>query len=161
MLSARPVLHLVMLQVTAGRFGALAVSCLIFSVTRSFALAPQRRFCTSTSTTTTTNLAPLDAADSDIPKNDMMKLSKADNKNVSSVASRTLRVLALHGSGGTAADFPCRLEALSRRLAQHHDIKVALTAVQAPFDKDQGFSWWTMPPGVRSFNADTYTGFET
>jgi len=75
-----------------------------------------------------------------------------------------MRVLALHGSGGTAEEFPKRLAALEKALAFHsHEgdkLELEITAVQAPFVKESGFSWWTMPPGVRSFNAEEYTGFE-
>ena len=75
-----------------------------------------------------------------------------------------LKVLALHGSGGTAEEFPKRLEALSEALSVHtsetENLQLQITAVQAPFVKGEGFSWWTMPPGVRSFNAEEYTGFE-
>mmetsp|Transcript_22826 Transcript_22826/g.49682 ORF Transcript_22826/g.49682 Transcript_22826/m.49682 type:complete len:304 (-) Transcript_22826:204-1115(-) len=86
-----------------------------------------------------------------------------------------LKVLALHGSGGTADDFPKQLDALNKALAFHSSnsddddddevnsnklLQLEITAVQAPFVKNDGFSWWTMPPGVRSFNAKEYTGFE-
>ena len=92
-------------------------------------------------------------------------LSSADMELVSSnVTSPTLKVLALHGSGGTAEEFPKRLEALDRTLLFHTsesaNLKLEITSVQAPFVKENGFSWWTMPPGVRSFNAKEYTGFE-
>lgn len=74
----------------------------------------------------------------------------------------SLKVLALHGSGGTAAEFPKRLEALNNALAFHsgNKVKLEITTVQGPFVKGEGFSWWTMPPGVRSFNAEEFTGFE-
>lgn len=75
-----------------------------------------------------------------------------------------LKVLALHGSGGTAEEFPRRLVALNKALAfQSGDgdkLELQITTIQAPFVKEDGFSWWTMAPGVRSFNAKEYTGFE-
>ena len=75
-----------------------------------------------------------------------------------------MKVLALHGSGGTAEEFPKRLAALQKALTFHSQdgdkLKLEITSVQAPFVKENGFSWWTMPPGVRSFNAEEYTGFE-
>ncbi len=82
----------------------------------------------------------------------------------SPAAATPLKVLALHGSGGTAEEFPKRLEALGRALSvytsENENLQLEVTAVQAPFVKGDGFSWWTMPPGVRSFNAEEYTGFE-
>ena len=92
--------------------------------------------------------------------------SPSTNMDVSSsnVAITPLKVLALHGSGGTAEEFPKRLEALGRALAFHssdnENLKLEITSIQAPFVKENGFSWWTMPPGVRSFNAKEYKGFE-
>lgn len=86
-----------------------------------------------------------------------------------SVKSPPLKVLALHGSGGTAEEFPGRLVALNEALAFYSSggddkkktpLELEITTVQAPFVKEDGFSWWTMPPGVRSFNAEEYTGFE-
>ncbi len=75
-----------------------------------------------------------------------------------------MKVLALHGSGGTAEEFPNRLVALNKALSFHtrenEKLELEITSVQAPFVKENGFSWWTMPPGVRSFNAKEYTGFE-
>jgi predicted esterase len=72
----------------------------------------------------------------------------------------TLRVLALHGSEGDAEEFPHRLSALNEALGNEVNVKLDITAIQAPFPKGSGYSWWTMPPGVRSFNAIEYEGFE-
>jgi predicted esterase len=81
--------------------------------------------------------------------------------DTSSNAITPLKVLALHGSGGTAEEFPNRLVALNKALAFNKlEVELEITAIQAPFVKENGFSWWTMPPGVRSFNAKEYTGFE-
>ncbi|KAG7347389.1 serine hydrolase [Nitzschia inconspicua] len=71
----------------------------------------------------------------------------------------TLRILALHGSEGDANEFPRRLSALNQTLMKY-SINLDITAVEGPFPKGSGFSWWTMPPGVRSFNAKEYEGFE-
>lgn len=92
-------------------------------------------------------------------------LSSTDMDMVSSnVTATRLKVLALHGSGGTAEEFPNRLVALNKALSFHtrenEKLELEITSVQAPFVKENGFSWWTMPPGVRSFNAKEYTGFE-
>lgn len=87
-----------------------------------------------------------------------------DDTPSNSATVTPLKVLALHGSGGTAEEFPKRLEGLSKALSfytsENENLQLQITAVQAPFVKENGFSWWTMPPGVRSFNAKEYTGFE-
>jgi predicted esterase len=76
---------------------------------------------------------------------------------------KTIRVLALHGSEGNAKEFPSRLKPLEELLQQEQygGVKLEITAVQAPFAKGPGFAWWTMPPGVRSYTAGKYEGFET
>lgn len=71
-----------------------------------------------------------------------------------------LRLLALHGSEGSGPDFAQRLAPLQDILRQQNvDLKIA--NITAPFSKGSGFAWWTMHPGERSFNAETYVGFET
>lgn len=99
-----------------------------------------------------------------LPSPSSLSLSSIAMDILSSNNTTTLKVLALHGSGGTAEEFPGRLVALNKALAfQSTDgdkIELDITAIQAPFVKESGFSWWTMPPGVRSFNAKEYTGFE-
>jgi predicted esterase len=75
--------------------------------------------------------------------------------------SRVVRVLALHGSEGTAEEFPSRLEALQSMLASDHNVQLEITSVEGPFPKGGGYSWWTMKPGERSFTAIEYGGFDT
>lgn len=72
----------------------------------------------------------------------------------------TLRILALHGSEGTASEFPNRLESLKTALAKDHNIQLEISVVEGPFRKGEGYSWWTMPPGIRSFTAEEYGGFD-
>jgi predicted esterase len=83
-----------------------------------------------------------------------------EHNNLSSFPMETLRVLALHGSEENAEEFPHRWSALNETLVNHANMKLDITAVQAPFPKGSGYSWWTMPPGVRSFHAKEYEGFE-
>lgn len=71
-----------------------------------------------------------------------------------------VRILALHGSEGTGPDFIERLEPL-RGALNRDNLNVQITALTAPFSKGAGFAWWTIPPGVRSFTATEYEGFET
>ena len=56
---------------------------------------------------------------------------------------------------------PPRLENLKQALKQTYNINLVIHAIQAPYEKGDGYSWWTMPPGVRSFTAEKYEGFET
>ncbi len=73
---------------------------------------------------------------------------------------RVVRVLALHGSEGTGPDFVERIKPLVDALLTQH-VELRLTQITAPFEKGNGYAWWTMPPGVRSFTATEYGGFET
>mmetsp|Transcript_26998 Transcript_26998/g.64459 ORF Transcript_26998/g.64459 Transcript_26998/m.64459 type:complete len:272 (-) Transcript_26998:297-1112(-) len=78
----------------------------------------------------------------------------------STTATRTIRVLALHGSEGNKEEFKDRMEPLKSSLAKQ-GVDLVVTAIDAPFSKgNDGLAWWAMPPGVRSFNAETYGGFE-
>jgi predicted esterase len=79
----------------------------------------------------------------------------------SSSYMQPIRVLVLHGSEGTAKEFPSRLETLVATLKEEHDVQLDITSIQGPFPKGQGYSWWTMPPGVRSSTATEYEGFDT
>ncbi len=74
---------------------------------------------------------------------------------------RVLRVLALHGSEETAGAFPSRLEGIRTMLACDHDMQLDITTVEGPFPKGDGYSWWTMKPGERSFTTKEYVGFDT
>jgi len=89
----------------------------------------------------------------------------------SSASAVKIKVLSLHGSGGTAEEFPKRLHALNKALMSYsssnaddgdstNNVQLEITTVEGPFEKDDGHCWWTMPQGVRSFNAKEYTGFE-
>ena len=85
---------------------------------------------------------------------------KMSTSNELSAESTTIRVLALHGSEGTAEEFPTRLQPLVDAFNENHDIQMDITCIEGPFSKGQGYAWWTMPPGVRSFTANEYEGFE-
>jgi predicted esterase len=89
--------------------------------------------------------------------------SSSSSSSSTPATTKKLKVLALHGSGGTAKEFPKRLDALNKALlstCNEAAVQLEITTVQGPFDKDDGYSWWTMPEGVRSFNAQEYKGFE-
>ena len=78
----------------------------------------------------------------------------------STAETTTIRVLALHGSEGNGEEFVKRLDALKSDLASK-SIDLEITTVDGPFPKGQGFCWWNMPAGVRSYNAEEYEGFDT
>ncbi|KAL7546941.1 hypothetical protein ACHAWF_010262 [Thalassiosira exigua] len=82
-----------------------------------------------------------------------------------------LRILCLHGKGGDGDRFvdsslkPLR-SLVEKRLADLGDEGTdfscrweALTAPHEIVPEGNGFSWWTMPPGIRSYNAEEYEGF--
>lgn len=74
---------------------------------------------------------------------------------------KKIRILALHGKGGSGPEFQAKLTPLMKSLQKkYQDCNTLLDIdfITAPFD---GGQWWTLPPGVRSFNADKYQGFET
>lgn len=76
---------------------------------------------------------------------------------------KTLRVLALHGSGGTAESMVDTMGIWNEYLAREDEddnVELQITAVGAHVAKDGGFAWWSLPPGVRSSTATTYDGFD-
>jgi predicted esterase len=85
-----------------------------------------------------------------------LQMSSTSNQEV-----EKLRVLALHGSEGNGREFTQRLKALQADVLECQGVQLEITALDAPFPKANGFSWWTMPPGVRSFAAEEYEGFDT
>ena len=86
--------------------------------------------------------------------------------NTDDVPAR-LRILALHGKGGTGASFERSLEplvaALNDGLASH-DVFVDWDFPTAPYslgtDESAGRAWWELPAGERSFTASEYIGYE-
>ena len=82
-----------------------------------------------------------------------------------------IRILCLHGKGGDGKQFlnkslmPLR-SLVDKRLAYdsskddvEHRITIEWDKITAPYaldpdDDSQGYSWWTMPPGMRSYNAE-------
>jgi len=90
------------------------------------------------------------------------------------VSSSPFRILCLHGKGGNGQEFLERLLPLRRllddRLADEKkrsevisdDVSIKWEALTAPYQISgtDTYAWWTMSPGVRSFNADEYIGFD-
>jgi predicted esterase len=71
-----------------------------------------------------------------------------------------LRVLALHGSTGSGQEFVARLGSYRAMLRENFQTRLHVVAMDAPFPNEGGFSWWLLPPGVRSFHALEYPGLE-
>lgn len=65
---------------------------------------------------------------------------------------RPPRLLCLPGKGDTAANFERMLRPL-RGLAD-------LVCVDAPHPLGNGFAWWELPPGERSFTTPTFEGWD-
>ena len=98
--------------------------------------------------------------------------------NIDDGSSNTFRILCLHGKGGNGDEFLKRLSPLrtllSDRLTSEQQksdsisniISIKWESLTAPYqisetdDDDAYYAWWTMPPGVRSFNANEYIGYD-
>jgi predicted esterase len=81
--------------------------------------------------------------------------------------TRMLKVLALHGSEGSGPDFAASIQQWHTSLLECTASTNApppwdldISAAQGPCAGKKGYTWWTMPPGVRSFQATAYAGFE-
>lgn len=92
-----------------------------------------------------------------------------------SASSVPFRILCLHGKGGNGKEFLKKLQPLRTmvddRLADANKSCGGASifkyifkwdALTAPYQisDTNAYAWWTMPPGVRSFNADEYIGFD-
>jgi predicted esterase len=91
--------------------------------------------------------------------------------------SASFRILCLHGKGGNGEEFLERLLPLrtllndrlvanngkKRSEVSNNVVSIKWEALTAPYQisvMDDAYAWWTMSPGVRSFNADEYIGFD-
>jgi len=70
----------------------------------------------------------------------------------SSTTLSMTKILALHGSGGTAKSFQEQV------VATFPDATISV--VQGHVEKDGGYAWWKLRPGERSFTATEYPGFD-
>ena len=90
---------------------------------------------------------------------DVLSMSASSSITATAAAattSKSIRCLGLHGSGGNKDEF---FKTVKHALGGTYD-NCSIVTIDAPFPKEGGFCWWTMPPGTRSFNADEYIGFE-
>ena len=76
--------------------------------------------------------------------------------------SGDFRILCLHGKGGNGEEFLKRLiplRALLNDSLADSNVSIKWEALTAPYqisETDDAYAWWTMSPGVRSFNAEEY-----
>ena len=64
-------------------------------------------------------------------------------------------MLALHGKGGSAAQFGAHMQPLVDATSHAYDWFFC----DAPFEEDvQGYGWWTLEPGTRTYQATTLPG---
>ena len=104
----------------------------------------------------------------------MMATSTSLNSNNSNNGDIDVRILCLHGKGGNGEQFinkslqPLR-SMIDKRCKDNNNISFQWEAITAPYQispptnkeaDDGGYAWWTMPPGVRSYNAKEYIGFD-
>ncbi|CAL1131051.1 unnamed protein product [Cladocopium goreaui] len=62
-----------------------------------------------------------------------------------------VRLLCLHGKGNTADTFRDRVKPLAK--------DAELVCVSAPHPLGDGFAWWHLPPGERSFTTPVFEGW--
>jgi len=85
-----------------------------------------------------------------------------------------IKILCLHGKGGNGEQFVNTslqpLRSMIDKRCKDSNISFNWESITAPYqispptneeEDDGGYAWWTMPPGVRSYNAKEYIGFDT
>jgi predicted esterase len=96
----------------------------------------------------------------------MSSLSLPFETNDNQTASNVIRVLALHGSGGTGESIERTLQRWNELLTQDDACRsesnstLQITTVDGHEPKEEGFAWWYLPSGERSSTAEYYSGFE-
>ena len=82
--------------------------------------------------------------------------SMALGARYASALSAKRTILVLHGKGGSGASMKLRFQEIESALPEF-DFAYAT----APHELDGGgYQWWTLPPGVRSFQATAYGGVD-
>jgi predicted esterase len=88
------------------------------------------------------------------------------SKTVSTENETIINVLCLHGKGNNGKSFQKILAPFEEQLRKKTSppLNFQFDYLDAPFpmedNKHDKLQWWTLPPGVRSFNAKEYKGFE-
>jgi predicted esterase len=85
-----------------------------------------------------------------------IKEKNADDLMVNEVGPPVIRVLGLHGSGGTAKTFQQLLEVWNDAL---NGFQFTTSTIQGEVPVEDGFAWWRLGPGERSFSATSYDGY--
>jgi len=96
------------------------------------------------------------------------KDDESESKQKLKLLSPHFRILCLHGKGGSGITFQKNLSLLENSLRskfKDKKISIGFDYLTAPYplndvDIRDGYEWWGLPPGMRSFNADKYIGFE-
>lgn len=80
---------------------------------------------------------------------------------ISASLSRSLRVLCLHGKGETGASFIGSLAPLTE-VCKRRGLEVEWISPNAPHSipGHNGYAWWNLPPGFRSFETKEYLGLQ-
>jgi predicted esterase len=82
------------------------------------------------------------------------------------IMPNTIRVLALHGSGGTGDSIERTLHRWNELFKRDescsasNNIALQITTVDGHEPKEEGFAWWYLPSGERSSTAEFYNGFD-
>lgn len=115
--------------------------------------------------TATTASAIFSASTSHLSSSDESK----DTSTSTNTPTRKINILCLHGKGNNGKSFQEALTPLEESLQNHmqrdqQQLSFHFEYITAPFpmeaEQQQQMQWWTLPPGVRSFNAKEYQGFQ-
>lgn len=106
--------------------------------------------------------------------NSNMILNSANQSESNNNSLRTLRILALHGKGGSGPSFHRALDPIFKQMSKKYslsdqkidtslnDVQIAAQIIEcdcltAPYPEGK---WWEQfPPGSRSYNAESYQGY--
>ena len=90
--------------------------------------------------------------------------SSATRLSSASASSSPIRVLCLHGKGESSASFQSLLSPLIQLCHQRKlDIEWVFPNGSfpcSPYQPEDGFSWWNLPPNTRSFTTSQYIGVD-
>jgi predicted esterase len=75
-----------------------------------------------------------------------------------SSSTTKIRMLALHGSGGTGSSL---MKSTMLPWIRTMNDQLEVVTIDGHVPMEDGFSWWKLGPGERSFTADQYEGFAT
>lgn len=94
-------------------------------------------------------------------KREILKAAMAmDNEGDNKSHNKKFKILALHGKGSSSKEIEKALMPLYDNNYNNSNLlknNIEIDYLDAPHENGQ---WWLLPPGKRSFTADTYIGFE-